>query len=107
MGPRRVVAFAPGRANLIGEHTDYNDGLSLPFAIEQGVHVTAEAAAGGELAVTAADHHERARFPLSAEKGERSGDWRDFVRGAIGELAAAGVELRGGQLAIEGSVPEG
>ncbi|MBO0767859.1 MAG: galactokinase family protein, partial [Solirubrobacterales bacterium] len=34
-----LTAFAPGRANLIGEHTDYNDGLSLPFAIEQGVRV--------------------------------------------------------------------
>ncbi|MEA2449037.1 MAG: galactokinase, partial [Thermoleophilaceae bacterium] len=44
MSLRRVVAFGPGRANLIGEHTDYNDGLSLPFAIEQGVRVTAERA---------------------------------------------------------------
>ena len=107
MGPRRVVAFAPGRANLIGEHTDYNDGLSLPFAIEQGVRVAAEAADGDELLVTAADHDDRERFRLSAEGAERSGDWRDFVRGAIGELTAAGVELRGGELAIEGTVPEG
>jgi galactokinase len=104
---RRVVAFAPGRANLIGEHTDYNDGLSLPFAIEQGVRVTATAAAGAELLVTAADHGERERFPLSGAGRERSGDWRDFVRGAIGELAAAGVALRAGELTIEGTVPEG
>ncbi len=107
MTPSRVVAFGPGRANLIGEHTDYNDGLSLPFAIEQGVRVTAEAAGGDELRVTAVDHHEHERFPLSGWTMERSGDWRDFVRGAIGELAAAGIALRGGEVAIEGDVPEG
>ncbi|MFL5886796.1 MAG: galactokinase [Thermoleophilaceae bacterium] len=105
---RRVVAFAPGRANLIGEHTDYNDGLSLPFAIEQGVRVTAVAApASDELLVTAADHGERERFALHGAGGGRSGDWRDFVRGAIGELGAAGVELPGAELTIEGTVPEG
>src|SRR5687767_9806549 len=42
MGPD-VIARAPGRVNLIGEHTDYNDGLALPFAIERGVTVTATA----------------------------------------------------------------
>ncbi|MBD0283730.1 MAG: galactokinase [Thermoleophilaceae bacterium] len=106
MTPRRVVAFGPGRANLIGEHTDYNEGLSLPFAIRQGVRVTAEATGGDELLVTAVDHGERARFRLSGG-GERLGGWRDFVRGAIGELSAAGVELRGAEVTIEGTVPEG
>jgi galactokinase len=102
-----VVAFAPGRANLIGEHTDYNDGLSLPFAIAQGVLVTADADGGAELHVTAVDHGEQERFALSGADSGRSGDWRDFVRGAIGELRAAGVALRGGSAAIEGNVPEG
>jgi galactokinase len=105
--PARVVAFGPGRANLIGEHTDYNDGLSLPFAIEQGVCVTAEATGGDDLLVTAVDHGEHESFPLSGQTAERYGDWRDFVRGAIGELAASGLELRGGEIAIEGSVAEG
>jgi galactokinase len=104
--PKRVVAFGPGRANLVGEHTDYNDGLSLPFAIQQGVRVTAEATGDDELLVTAVDRGEDERFPLSGDSGGRSGDWRDFVRGAIGELRVAGVALRGGEIAIEGSVPE-
>jgi galactokinase len=105
--PRRVVAFGPGRVNLVGEHTDYNDGLSLPFAIEQGVRVTAEATGGTELRVTAVDHHQHDGFPLAGGQAKRSGDWRDFVRGAIGELGGAGVALLGGEVAIEGSVPEG
>src|SRR5690242_11404570 len=107
MTPTRVVAFAPGRANLIGEHTDYNDGLSLPFAIEQGARVTASAIGGEELVVTAADAGERDRFALRRPARERSGDWRDFVRGAVGELASAGVELGGAEVTIEGSVPQG
>src|SRR5688572_27471318 len=44
----RIVARGPGRVNLIGEHTDYNEGLALPFAIDRGVTVTAEPRGGGE-----------------------------------------------------------
>jgi galactokinase len=102
-----IVAFAPGRANLIGEHTDYNDGLSLPFAIVEGVRATAEPRDGDHLVVRAVDHGEEDRFALAGGPGERRGDWRDFVRGAIGELAAAGVSLRGGEIALAGTVPEG
>jgi galactokinase len=108
--PGEVIAFAPGRANLIGEHTDYNDGLALPFAIEQGVRVTTRSRAGEEVLAYAADvdADERERFPLSGlQPGDRTGDWRDFVRGAIGELGAAGYELRGAELQIAGGVPQG
>ncbi|MCW3064949.1 MAG: galactokinase [Solirubrobacterales bacterium] len=107
MRPGPIVAFAPGRANLIGEHTDYNDGLSLPFAIAEGVRATAEPRPGDHVVVRAVDHDEDQRFALAGGPGERRGDWRDFVRGAIGELAAAGVALRGGDIALAGTVPEG
>ena len=58
--PERVVAFGPGRVNLIGEHTDYNDGLAMPFAIERGVTVTAEPAR--RFTVDALDLGERDEF---------------------------------------------
>jgi galactokinase len=103
-----VVSFAPGRANLIGEHTDYNDGLALPFAIEQGVRVGARSQESVEVLAYAVDRGERKRFPLSGLRPEdRDGDWRDFVRGAIGELQRAGKELRSADLAITGDVPQG
>ena len=54
MPPERAAAFAPGRGNLIGEHTDYNDGLALPFAIAQGI--TVRAAASGERTHSGARH---------------------------------------------------
>jgi galactokinase len=97
--------------NLIGEHTDYNGGLSLPFAIEQGVRVAAEPSDGDEIIVRAIDHGEEESFPLPVESPggprQRSGGWTDFVRGTLGELSAAGVELRGAKLEISGNVPEG
>jgi galactokinase len=103
-----VVAFAPGRVNLIGEHTDYNDGLALPFAIEQGVRVGARWYESAEVRAYAVDRGERKRFPLSGLRPEdRDGDWRDFVRGAIGELGLAGYALRSADLAIAGDVPQG
>src|SRR3954451_782258 len=77
------VAFAPGRVNLIGEHTDYNGGLALPFAIRRGVTVTA-VAGGGEVAVDAP----------GAEV---------YARGVAAELGVAG----GVRLSIASDLPAG
>jgi galactokinase len=103
--PDRVVARGPGRVNLIGEHTDYNGGLALPFAIERGVTVTAEAAQGEEVHARAADLGEEDAFAL-ADPGRAEG-WRAFVRGTVAELAAAGHALRACRLTIEGDLPRG
>ncbi len=103
-----MTAFAPGRVNLIGEHTDYNDGLALPFAIEQGVRVTVRAADSDHILAYAAGPDEHERFPLSSlHSDDGPGGWRGFVRGAIGELTAAGLELPGAELVIAGDVPAG
>ena len=104
----RAVAFGPGRANLIGEHTDYNGGLSLPFAIEQGVRVTAERREGEDLIVRAVDRGEEDSFLLASGAARpRRGGWRDFVAGAVGELVAAGVAIPPAALTIEGTVAPG
>src|SRR4051794_33082901 len=97
--PDRVVARGPGRANLIGEHTDDNDGLALPSAIDRGVTVTAEAIGGDAVEVEARDLGETDTFALAAP--ERADGWRAFVRGAVGELQAAGRTLRPMRLTIE------
>jgi galactokinase len=106
--PDRAVAFGPGRANLIGEHTDYNGGLSLPFALEQGVRVTAERRAGAEVVAHAVDRGEHYAFPLGARaERDEGGGWRALVAGSIAELSAAGVALAAATLTIESSVPAG
>ena len=102
---QQATAFAPGRVNLIGEHTDYNAGLALPFAISEGVTVRAAARDDRRIEAVAADLGERDSFSLGgADSGE---GWRAFVRGAVGELARAGVALRGADLEISGTVPRG
>ncbi len=100
-----TVAFAPGRVNLIGEHTDYNQGFSLPFAIDRGVTVRARPLAGARIEATATDLGERDSFALDGP--EPAEGWRAFVRGAAAELAGAGVPLHGALLEIGGDVPRG
>jgi galactokinase len=101
----RIAAFAPGRVNLIGEHTDYNQGLCLPFAIEAGVTVTAEPAAGRAIEARTLGLREEDRFEL----GERSPGvgWRRFVRGSAGELQDAGVEVGPARIEIASDLPVG
>jgi galactokinase len=100
-----VRAHGPGRVNLIGEHTDYNAGLALPFAIERGVTVTAERIAGEEVEAHAVELGERDAFPLASP--ERAPGWRAFVRGTVAELQAAGHALPGARLRIESDLPQG
>jgi galactokinase len=101
----RCVAFAPGRVNLIGEHTDYNGGLALPFAIEQGVTVVASRLGGDVVEAVAGDLGETDSFALS--NVDKSEGWRAFARGAVGELRAAGHEVPACRLEISGTVPVG
>jgi galactokinase len=103
--PQPVVAFGPGRVNLIGEHTDYNGGLSLPFAIADGVTVTATPIDGERFEAVALDHDEHDSFGV-AEDASVEG-WRAFVRGTVAELRAAGHDPRPARLEISGTVPQG
>jgi galactokinase len=100
-----LKAFGPGRANLIGEHTDYNGGLALPFAIDRGITVEAEPLPGGEVHATARDLGETDAFPVADPP--RADGWRAFVRGTVAELAAAGVPVPGARLTFSGDVPPG
>jgi galactokinase len=105
--PTEVRAFGPGRVNLIGEHTDYNQGLSLPFAISEGVWVHGSAVPDGDsLEAVAVDLGESDSFSLGSAVEPAEG-WRAFVRGAAGELLRSGVPLRAARLSISGDVPRG
>jgi galactokinase len=100
-----ILARGPGRVNLIGEHTDYNDGLALPFAIDRGVTVTIEARDGDEVTARALDVGEEDAFAL-ADPPPSEG-WRAFVRGTVAELGGAGHALRPCALTIEGNLAQG
>jgi galactokinase len=86
------VVRAPGRVNLIGEHTDYNDGFVLPVAIELGISVALIPTDDGRAELTLAATGETGAFEVDAV-GERRGSWLDYVAGmawALGETARSG-----------------
>jgi galactokinase len=91
--------------NLIGEHTDYNGGLALPFALTEGVTVTATQCGGDAVEAIAHDLGERDHFSLH-DPGPAEG-WRAFVHGAVGELARLGYELPAARIEITGDLPRG
>jgi galactokinase len=103
--PSEVSAFAPGRVNLIGEHTDYNCGLALPFAIAEGVTVGARATDAQRIRARALDLNECDELALPCIRPGKG--WRAFVRGVASELAGAGVAVTGADLKIHGNVPQG
>jgi galactokinase len=98
-------AFAPGRVNLIGEHTDYNDGLALPFAVGAGVTVSVTRLPGDSVEAIAHDLTEADAFPL--REPDPAHGWRGFVRGAVTELQRLGYELPGARIEITGDLPMG
>jgi galactokinase len=100
-----AAAFAPGRVNLIGEHTDYNGGLALPFAISDGVTVKVWETEAGRVQATASDLGEQDEFAL--DDPPPATGWRAFVRGAVAELGRAGVSLPGVRIEIRGTVAQG
>jgi galactokinase len=105
----RSAAFAPGRVNLIGEHTDYNLGLALPFAIAEGITVRAETTSPDDhrLYAHARDLGEADEFELAPEKIPGAEGWRAFVRGTAAELLRAGYRISGARLEIGGDLEQG
>jgi len=106
----RIVASAPGRANLIGEHTDYNDGFVLPFAIARRTAVAAAPRADRVVEVAGAFAPGTLRLSLDAPIGRGEPRWGDYVRGVIDEclvLPQGALDPGGFDAWIESDVPAG
>lgn len=104
-----IVAFAPGRVNLIGDHTDYNDGFALPCALQFGTVVAAAAMDEPRIIAQAADlgaaeDSFRIDTPIATAA---LGEWQNHVRGIAAGLAAFGLPVRGARLVFSGDVPQG
>lgn len=99
---------APGRVNLIGEHTDYNEGFVLPLAIDRRTYVAAAQRADRRLRVFASDLGETVEFELGPElRPVTAGRWSNYVRGVAACLEQAGHILCGADLLIASEVPLG
>ncbi len=100
---------APGRVNLIGEHTDYNDGFVLPAAIDYHTVIAAEARPDEQVQVVAADYDEQLNsFSLAEEiHRDETAPWSNYVRGVAWALKQRGYKPQGANLVIAGNVPQG
>ncbi|MGA8538053.1 MAG: galactokinase family protein, partial [Terriglobales bacterium] len=98
---------APGRVNLIGEHTDYNDGFVMPMAIAFYTWIAAAPREDRIVVVYSEHFDEKISLSLDALSGPPRKHWSDFVRGVAATLQQAGHTLSGANLAIHGQVPLG
>lgn len=98
---------APGRVNLIGEHTDYNDGFVLPMAIDRETLVAARATDDRRVRVYSLNMSEAVEFELNNPGPRQRGTWLDYVEGVAQTLEARGISLRGTDLVLASNVPAG
>lgn len=103
----RWIASAPGRVNLIGEHTDYNDGFVLPIAIEHRTAIAADTAPGRLAAFYSVTTGDRASFPVDRPVKRGKPAWSNYVRGVVAGLQQAGVKLPGFDAVVESNIPLG
>lgn len=104
-----LIAEAPGRVNLIGEHTDYNGGFVLPVAIDRTVAVAMARRDDGVVRAFSVDYGQCDEFPAERVRrfmGTRGG-WRDYTRGVVWALLDAHIPVPGADIAITGDVPQG
>jgi galactokinase len=102
-----TIYRAPGRVNLIGEHTDYNDGFVMPAALDVYTYVAVSPRPDRRLRVYSDNLGEMCDLDLDSIRPGRSGHWSDYVRGVAGVLGSSGYRLRGADLAIISEVPLG
>jgi len=105
---RAAFAYrAPGRVNLIGEHTDYNGGFVLPACIGFSCWVAAGPRTDKKLVIQSENFHERVESRLDGERPQRARKWSDYPLGIAWELQKSGYPLRGANLYVRGDIPLG
>ena len=102
-----VIVRAPGRVNVIGEHTDYNHGFVLPMAIERETAIAASKRSDMTLRAYAANLDRSVEVRLDDRRRNADEPWIDYVIGVAEELAKLGKPLHGADIVIQGDVPIG
>ncbi|MCL5271460.1 MAG: galactokinase [bacterium] len=105
-GQPAMIVRAPGRVNLIGEHTDYNDGFVMPMAIDRSVWIALRPAQGRRVTVHSLDFDKRDSFALEGLQKNQS-KWLEYLKGVAWVLQEAGYTLAGWEGVLTSDVPIG
>lgn len=98
---------APGRLELLGNHTDYNDGLVLSLAIDKHIEFAASPRADGRIELVSSAFPEREVFSADRLEKNPAAPWADYVKGVLAQLRKRGVHFKGFNAAIHGTIPHG
>ncbi|WP_449534188.1 galactokinase [Gelidibacter sp.] len=102
-----LIVFSPGRINLIGEHTDYNDGFVFPAAVDKGIALAIQKSDANTSTVVAFDKDETYTFALDILEPLKNGDWRNYVLGVVAELQLLGKNVGNFNGVFAGNIPGG
>ncbi len=102
-----LLVRAPGRVNLIGEHTDYNDGFVLPMAIDRDVRLALAPRPDRQVRIFSLNFQQHDRFDLNNLRLTNTASWGNYLRGVAWALQEAGFGLTGFDAVMEGNVPVG
>jgi galactokinase len=100
-----IISRAPGRVNLIGEHTDYNDGFVLPAAVDKEIVFAIQKNNTDKVRAFSLDMNESAEFKISDFKVQQG--WINYIIGVFAEISAKGVKIAGTDIVFGGDVPLG
>lgn len=107
-GEQIVIGAAPGRVNLIGEHTDYNEGFVLPMAIDFTVQLAARLRSDQTVRIYSADYDKEVSFSLERPiEYDHQNRWSNYLRGVLWALQESGFNLSGMEMAFSGNLPQG
>ncbi|WP_066219337.1 galactokinase [Formosa haliotis] len=102
-----LLVFSPGRINIIGEHTDYNDGYVFPAAIDKGIAAAIQKSETDNCIAYAYDLNEAYEFSLNNIKPLENGGWRNYVIGVVAEIQKKSITVPPFNIVFGGNIPEG
>ncbi len=101
-----LIVRSPGRVNIIGEHTDYNEGFVLPAAIDKAIYVAVSKRGDDSIALYASDFNESYSSSVSTVQPTKQG-WPNYILGVVDQLNRNGYHIGGFNLVVDGDVPLG
>ncbi|WP_258102059.1 galactokinase [Marinoscillum pacificum] len=106
-GVEPIVIKAPGRINLIGEHTDYNNGFVLPAAVDQAIYLAVAKSGSSESTLVSLDMDQTYEFSINDFQPTKEKPWANYLMGVVAEIQKSGREVSGFNIVFSGDVPQG